>query len=139
MRPPPFPALGRLAPLAQPAAQAWSIFAVSQVAEALPVAEPGEGLPPDLLWAMAHMLLAGLICSLLWISTANDEGSPTMASRLRRSRWARLCLIGFLAGLIALLLGLLVIRQPLILLPVAGLAMTYPGWAASLRQQEVSR
>lgn len=129
------PAVGRLEPVVRPVAQAWSLFTISQVAEAVAGSEPSRIFSPALTWLILEMLLAALVCRVFWsVSTGDVSPDPSTGLGWLAKR-ARLALIGLAALLIAVLAALVVSHRPAILLPVLGLALTYPGWSAALRRE----
>ena len=131
-------AFGPLARATLPLAQTWTLATVGQSMDAILNAASGWTLPPLVTWSSTHMLLALLTCALLALASGGDGdddydgGAP--ASGL--ASWAtRRLILGPLALLVRLLLGIVVIGQPTIRLSVAGLALAHRLWATPLKPQ----
>ena len=124
----------RLAPLLFVAAYVWAIRAASHVWDVIVTYEPGWSMPPELIFATAHMTVAALASCAMWVLALSDADERLWIENL--PLW--LCTLA--AGLILLVVGILAFpavlaaaNQPAIYIPFAGVLMACPMWLSPLQ------
>lgn len=118
----------RLAPRAEPVAQAWILLAAAQMVDAISGDQPGWSLTSSLTWSAAHLVLAMLAYGLLRLTAMDADGEWRSSLPIGRTNEHRRQLTGAMAALVVLLACYLVLTQPAVLAPLSGLAMIGRDW-----------